>query len=97
READFRERQIQLAAEAATADAAQRTAARLTLARFYLARDLIPEAKGVLDVAASDEQAASEGTPLLLRAVANVMMGRGADAMKDLSHAAVAGRSEAAL
>ena len=53
--------------------------------------------KGVLDVAASDEQAAAEGTPMLLRAVANVMMGRGADAMKDLSHASVASRTESML
>jgi tetratricopeptide (TPR) repeat protein len=76
---------------------AQRAPARVNLARFYLARDLIPEAKGVLDVAASDEQAAAEGTPLLLRAIANVMMGRGADAMKDLTQPSVASRSEAVL
>ena len=97
READFRDRQTQLVAEAAAADDTHRTPARLSLARFYLARDLIPEAKGVLDVAAMDEQAAAEGTPLLLRAIANVMMGRGADAMKDLSQATVAARSEATL
>jgi len=97
READFRDRQTQLVAEAAGADGAQRTPARLNLARFYLARDLMPEAKGVLDMTASDEQAAAEGTPLLLRAIANVMMGRGGDAMKDLSQASVATRSEAVL
>jgi len=97
REANFRERQTQLVAEAAAAEGPQRTPARLNLARFYLARDLVPEAKGVLDVAASDEQAAAEGTPLLLRAIANTMMGRGADAMKDLSQPSVADRSEATL
>jgi len=97
REANFRERQTQLVAEAATAEGPQRTPARLNLARFYLARDLIPEAKGVLDVTASDEQAAAEGTPLLLRAIANTIMGRGADAMKDLSQPAVAARGEATL
>jgi tetratricopeptide (TPR) repeat protein len=97
REANFRERQTQLVAEAAGAEGVQRAPARLNLARFYLARDLIPEAKGVLDVAASDEQAAAEGTPLLLRGIANVMLGRGADAMKDLSPASVASRSEAVL
>src|SRR4051794_8893000 len=97
REANFRERQTQLVADAAAADDAHRTPTRLNLARFYLARDLIPEAKGVLDVAATDEHAAAEGTPLLLRAIANVMMGRGADAMKDLAPASVAARSEATL
>ena len=97
REGDFRARQTQLVAEAAAAEGVRRAPAQLNLARFYLARDLIPEAKGVLDVAASDEQAAAEGTPLLLRAVANVMMGRGADAMKDLSQASVASRTESVL
>ena len=97
REANFRERQMQLVADAAAADGAQRTPARINLARFYLARDLIPEAKGVLDTAASDEQAVADGTPLLLRAIANTMLGRGADAMKDLSQPAVAERSEAVL
>ena len=97
REGDFGARQTQLVAEAAAAEGVRRAPAQLNLARFYLARDLIPEAKGVLDVAASDEQAAAEGTPLLLRAVANVMMGRGADAMKDLSQASVASRTESVL
>jgi tetratricopeptide (TPR) repeat protein len=97
REGDFRERQTQLVAAAAAADEAQRTPARLNLARFYLARDLTAEAKGVLDTAALDEQAAAEGSPLLLRAVANVMMGRGAEAMKDLSQASVGNRSDAVL
>jgi tetratricopeptide (TPR) repeat protein len=97
RESDFRERQTQLVAAAATTDEAQRTPARLSLARFYLARDLVPEAKGVLDAIALDEQAAAEGSTLLLRGIANVMMGRGVDAMKDLSQASVANRTDAAL
>jgi tetratricopeptide (TPR) repeat protein len=97
REGDFRTRQTQLIAEAAAAEGVRRAPAQLNLARFYLARDLLPEARGVLDVAASDEQAAAEGTALLLRGIANVMMGRGADAMKDLSQASVASRTESVL
>jgi tetratricopeptide (TPR) repeat protein len=97
RESDFRERQTQLVAAAASADEAQRTPARLSLARFYLARDMMPEAKGVLDVTALDEHAAAEGSTLMLRGIANVMMGRGADAMKDLSQPSVANRTDAAL
>ena len=57
READFRDRQMHLVAAAAAAEEAQRMPAQLELARFYLARDLIAEAKGVLDVAALDERA----------------------------------------
>ena len=97
REANFRDRQIQLLAAAAAADEAQRAPARLDLARFYLARDLTAEAKGVLDAAAADEQAAADGSIHVLRAVANIMLGRGADAIKDLSHAAVGDRSDASL
>ncbi len=97
REANFRDRQAQLVAGAAAADEAHRTPARLDLARFYLARDLLSEAKGVLDVTAVDESATADGSAQVLRAVTNVMLGRGADAVKDLAHAAAANRSEASL
>jgi len=97
READFRDRQTHLVAAAAAASEAQRTLAQLELARFYLARELTAEAKGVLDVAASEERAKDDSTPLMLRAIANVMLGRGADAMKDLTSPAVAKRGDVAL
>lgn len=97
READYRDRQSQLIRQAAAAEESRRAAAQLELARFYLARDMIPEAKGVLDVAASDERAAQDGTAIVLRAVANILMGRGADAMKDLSAGPVAKRNDIAL
>jgi outer membrane biosynthesis protein TonB len=97
RESDFRERQNHLITAAAMAGETQRTPAQLELARFYLARDLIAEAKGVLDVAASDERNAQDSTPLVLRAIANIMLGRGADAMRDLTHNAVSKRSDIAL
>ena len=60
-----------------------------------MARDLTAEAKGVLDTTASGEQA--DGSAALLRAIANVMLGRGPDAMKDLSDASLGNRSDAAL
>src|SRR6185503_14730056 len=97
REGDFRERQAQLVAAAATADESQRTTARLNLARFYMARELTAEAKGVLDATALDESAVADGSPLLLRAVTNIMLGRGAEAMKDLLHPSLGNRSDAAL
>ncbi|MEA2870900.1 MAG: hypothetical protein QOH67_876, partial [Hyphomicrobiales bacterium] len=97
REGNFRERQEQLVAAAASADESQRTGARLNLARFYMARELVTEAKGVLDATALDENAVTEGSALLLRAVSNVMLGRGADAMKDLSHASLGNRSDTTL
>src|SRR5205814_10005755 len=77
REGDFRERQTELIAAAAAADESQRMPARLGLARFYIARELTAEAKGVLDTTSAEQ---SEGSAALLRAIANVMLGRGADA-----------------
>jgi len=97
REGDFRERQGQLIAAAASAEEAHRVTARLDLARFYMARELAAEAKGVLDAIALDENASADGSALLLRAISNIMLGRGADAMKDLSHASLGNRSDAAL
>ena len=97
REGDYRERQTQLIAAAASADESQRIPARLNLARFYMARELSAEAKGVLDATVPDEQATADGSALLLRAVANVMLGRGADAIKDLSQASVGNRADAGL
>ena len=97
READFRDRQMHLIAAAAAAEDARRMPAQLELARFYLARDLTAEAKGVLDSATLDERAAQDGTAAVLRAVANIMLGRGADALKDLSSGAVSRRNDIAL
>jgi len=97
READFRDRQMHLIAAAAAAEEARRMPAQLELARFYLARDLTAEAKGVLDVAALDERATQDGTAAVLRAVANIMLGRGTDALKDLSSGPAARRNDIAL
>lgn len=97
KEADYRDRQRHLVTAAASAEESRRLAAQLELARFYLARDMIPEAKGVLDVAATDERSTHDGTAVLLRAIANIMLGHGADAIKDLSTAPVAKRNDIAL
>ena len=97
READFRDRQMHLLAAAAAAEDARRMPAQLELARFYLARDLTAEAKGVLDVATLDERATQDGTAAVLRAVANIMLGRGADALKDLSSGPAAKRNDISL
>jgi tetratricopeptide (TPR) repeat protein len=98
RAADFRERQSDLIRAAAAAGDAQRAAARLDLARFYLARGMDAEAKGVLDMVAGEERAiAEDGSPLVLRAVANLVLGRTAEAQKDLAHTIVGNRHDAPL
>src|SRR5262249_12704138 len=98
READFTLRHAELVRNAAQAPEAERTARRLELARFYLAREFYPEAKGVLDVALAKELPKGEAAPaLVLRAIAGILMGHAADALKDLANPVVGDQLDAPL
>lgn len=98
RESNFRDRQTNLVAAAAAATDPQRLGARLDLARFYLARNMSAEAKGVLDAAAAENRTATpDVNVLMLRAVANVMLRRGSEALRDLSGTAINAREDAVL
>jgi tetratricopeptide (TPR) repeat protein len=98
RQGSYAERQTHLIAAAAAAPENKRLAPRLDLARFYLARDMYPEAKGVLDVALADERPAAESvSALVLRAVADIMMNRPDNALKDLADPAVGDQHDAPL
>jgi len=98
REASYVERQSHLIAAAAAAPDSKRLLPRLDLARFYLARDMFPEAKGVLDVALADDRPAAEGgSATVLRAVAEVMMNRPGEALKDLAEPSVGDQHDAPL
>ena len=83
----FNDRQDKLINAAAAAPETKRTGPRYELARFYLARDMYPEAKAVLDLALNDERPTSDdSTGLVMRAIANIMLGRSDDAFKDLAN-----------
>ena len=98
RQASYEERQAHLIAAAAAAPEHQRLTPRLDLVRFYLARDMYPEAKGVLDVALSGDRPGVESvSAMVLRAVAEVMMNRPDDALKDLATPAVGDQHDAPL
>jgi tetratricopeptide (TPR) repeat protein len=98
RDAPFRERERNLINAAADAPDNKKMAARIALARFYLARDLNAEAKGVLDVAISEERTALEDpTALVLRAVADILIGRNEEGLKDLSNTAISQQPVAQL
>ena len=91
-------RQSRLIAAAAAEPDNKRLLPRLDLARFYLARGMYAEAKGVLDVALADERNAAESvSALVLRAVAEVMMNRPEDALKDLADPSVGDQHDAPL
>ena len=95
RNAGYYRRQSELIRQAAAAAPSQRRVARLNLARFYLARDMSAEAKGVLDVAFTDDHADVTGS--VLKSVANIMLGRPKDALKDLSQPQVGNQLDAPI
>jgi tetratricopeptide (TPR) repeat protein len=98
RDADFSERQNELVRAAAEAPFTKRAAYRVSLARFYLARELFAEAKAVLETAmAEDRPTAEDPSVLVLRAVANIMLGRIDTALKDLSNPVVGKQNDAQL
>jgi tetratricopeptide (TPR) repeat protein len=98
RQADFAERTSALIRAAAEAPEPKRPIARADLARFYLARELAAEAKAVLDVAIADHPPTAEDpTALVLRAIANIMLRRPEQALKDLANPAVGNQHDAPL
>ncbi len=98
RQAEFPARQSFLLRTVAEASEAKRNPARLDLARFYLAQGLNAEAKAVLDLALSSERPTADDVPaLVLRAIANIMLGRSEEALKDLSNPLVGNQHDAPL
>ena len=98
RKDEFGKRESQLMFSAAKASESQRLAARVDLARFYLAWERSAEAKGVLDVALKDNPpSAGDPIPLVLRAVADLMLERPQEALKDLGNPIVGNQFDAPL
>jgi tetratricopeptide (TPR) repeat protein len=98
RQAEFLPRKTALINAASKAVDNRRGGARLELARFYFARDMYAEAKGVLDVALDEERATAEdATGLVMRGVANILMGRSKEGLKDVTSTAVGMQHDALL
>jgi tetratricopeptide (TPR) repeat protein len=98
RQADFVARKADLIRAAAEAPELKRRGARIDLARFYLARDMAAEAKAVLDLTIAEHPPSGEDiTPLVLRAIAAILIGRPEQALKDLAHPAVGNLHDAPL
>jgi hypothetical protein len=96
REAPFNARQSELIGLAAAAPEAKRKQARFNLARFYLARDMAAEAKAVLDVALGDGRG-EDVTGSVLKAVADVMLDRSDDALKELAAPQIGSQQDAPI
>jgi tetratricopeptide (TPR) repeat protein len=97
RDAPFNARQSELIGLAASAPVSKRRQARFNLARFYLAKDMAPEAKAVLNVALTDQRASEDVTGSVLKAVADVMLDRPDDALKELSKPQVGNQQDAPI
>jgi tetratricopeptide (TPR) repeat protein len=97
RQAPYRERQAELIALAAAAPVPKRRQARFDLARFYLAREMGAEAKAVLDVALSDQKGGDDVTGSVLKAVADVMLNRPEEALKELAAVQVGDQQDAPI
>ncbi|HET9715335.1 MAG TPA: tetratricopeptide repeat protein [Pseudolabrys sp.] len=97
RDAPFNARQSELVRLAAAAPLARKRQARLNLARFYLAKQMAPEAKAVLDVALSDQHGSDDVTGSVLTAVADVMLDRPEEALKQLSKPQISNQQDAPI
>ena len=97
RESKFNERQADLIRLAAVAPESKRKTARLNLARFYLARDMAAEAKAVLEVALGELRAGDDVTGSVLKAIANVMLDRPEEALKELSNPQIGNQQDAPI
>lgn len=97
-QANITERQYKLIAAAADVSETQRSAPRLELARFYLSREMYPEAKGVLDVALSEDRPSTDDpSGLVLRAITLLMLNRPEEALKELKHPMLGDQLDAPL
>ncbi len=97
-EGNFIARQDELIAAAGAAESERRIAANLDLARFYMSRAMYHEAKGVLDLILSGAKAGLEDpNALVMRSVANSLIGRPDKALKDLNNPTVGGNYDSQL
>jgi tetratricopeptide (TPR) repeat protein len=98
RQAEFLKRVDTLVNTMAKAPESRRNAARMDLARFYFARDMYPEAKAVLDFALAEERPTPEDTTgLVMRGVAQIMMDRPEDGLRDINSPMVGNQNDAPL
>ncbi|HZD89547.1 MAG TPA: tetratricopeptide repeat protein, partial [Pseudolabrys sp.] len=95
RRGNYYQRESNLIRVAAAAPPGKRKLARLNLARFYLAHRMSAEAMGVLNVVYHGDSGDVTGS--VLKSVANIMLDRPKDALKDLSHPQVGNQLDAPI
>ena len=95
---NFIARQDALIAAAGSFEPGQRIQARIALARFLMSRGMYPEAKGAADLALADAKPGSEDSiALMVRVVANILIGRPEPALKDLANPVIGANYDSQL
>ncbi|MEZ2145404.1 tetratricopeptide repeat protein [Bradyrhizobium sp. DN5] len=94
---NFWTRQSDLMTAISAVDPALRSLPRLDLAQFYMSRAMYHEAKAVTDVMLSDPLNKEESGALIMHAIANILIGRPAQGLKDLANPVIGNSHDSQL
>ena len=94
---DFWTRQGSLITAISTVEPAQRSLPRLDLAQFYISRAMYHEAKSVTDLMLADPLNKEESGALIMHAIANILIGRPAQGLKDLANPVIGNSHDSQL
>ncbi|WP_445216477.1 tetratricopeptide repeat protein [Bradyrhizobium sp. Pa8] len=94
---DFWTRQSSLITAIAAVEPAQRSLPRLDLAQFYMSRAMYHEAKSMTDLMLADPLNKEESGALIMHAIANILIGRPAQGLKDLANPVIGNSHDSQL
>ncbi|MDI3565239.1 tetratricopeptide repeat protein [Bradyrhizobium sp. Arg816] len=94
---DFWTRQGSLITAISAVEPAQRSLPRLDLAQFYMSRAMYHEAKSVTDLMLADPLNKEESGALIMHAIANILIGRPAQGLKDLANPVIGNSHDSQL
>ncbi|RXH31708.1 hypothetical protein XH99_10745 [Bradyrhizobium nanningense] len=94
---NFIARQSELMTAISAVEPALRSLPRLDLAQFYMSRAMYHEAKAVTDVMLTDPLNKEESGALIMHAIANILIGRPAQGLKDLANPVIGNSHDSQL
>ncbi|WP_407188917.1 tetratricopeptide repeat protein [Bradyrhizobium centrosematis] len=94
---NFMARQSELMTAIAAVEPALRSLPRLDLAQFYMSRAMYHEAKAVTDVMLTDPLNKEESGALIMHAIANILIGRPSQGLKDLANPVIGNSHDSQL
>jgi tetratricopeptide (TPR) repeat protein len=93
----FMNRHSALVTAMAAVEPAQRSLPRLDLAHFYMSRGMYHEAKAMTDVMLADPLNKEESGALIMHAIANILIGRPGQGLKDLANPVIGNSHDSQL